>query len=548
MNKLHWVTALALILCIMVGCQDKEAAAPLDANKNILLQGASIHGANGIIFDSEDKLHVASVIGREILVVDTGTGEVLKKIGVDQGVEGPDDLIFGPDGSLYWTAITTGEVGRLSPDGVKTSQMVKPGVNPITFSDDGRLFVGLCFYGDALYELDPDLIKPPRLIAENLGFLNGFDFGPDGFLYGPIWTKGQVAKVNVESGSVTPVIDGLGLPAAVKFDSQKRLHVVDNQNGNVLRIDINTGNTQVIATVKPDLDNLAFNSKDQLFISNAGDGSIHEILANGKTRTVKKGGMIYPGGVAVMAQPEDGESVFVADFWSLREIDGLTGEEVGFVEDEVARPLTVSPDGENLILSSWIMGNTVQVWNPKKQKIIENFHGFAIPLNAIRFQDDLIVAELGAEEGAGRIVRVNKKERVTIADGFSVPAGIATDGDNLWISDFSVGKIFQIAVDGKLLQEPITIVENLSFPEGLAVDIDGTLLVVETGMKRLLRIDTHPNPPVTSIVAEGLDIYSGAIPGMPPTLTFNGVAVGPSGTIYVTGDEGSLLYHFKYDR
>ena len=102
--------------------------------------------------------------------------KILKRIGVDQGVEGPDDLIFGSDGSLYWTSIITGEVGRISPDGVKTSQMVKPGVNPITFSDDGRLFVALCFYGDALYELDPELINPPRLIAENLGFLNGFDF------------------------------------------------------------------------------------------------------------------------------------------------------------------------------------------------------------------------------------------------------------------------------------------------------------------------------------------------------------------------------------
>jgi hypothetical protein len=39
---------------------------------------------------------------------------------------------------------------------------------------------------DALYELDPDLVDQPRLIAEDLGFLKGMDWGPDGFLYGPI--------------------------------------------------------------------------------------------------------------------------------------------------------------------------------------------------------------------------------------------------------------------------------------------------------------------------------------------------------------------------
>ena len=62
-------------------------------------------------------------------------------------------------------------------------------VNPITFSEDGRLFVALDFFGDALYELDPDLVKPPRLITQDLGWLNGIDWGPDGFLYGPIGRK-----------------------------------------------------------------------------------------------------------------------------------------------------------------------------------------------------------------------------------------------------------------------------------------------------------------------------------------------------------------------
>ena len=474
--RLFTIIPLVMLLCFTFSCQKQgekateEAKTPLDASRNVLLQGSSLHGANGMMFDSEDKLYIASVLGREIVVMDSETGEVLKRIGVDQGVEGPDDLIFGSDGSLYWTSIITGEIGRISPDGVKTGQIVKPGVNPITFSDDGRLFVALCFYGDALFELDPELINPPRLIAENLGFLNGFDFGFDGFLYGPIWTKGQVVRVNVESGSVIPVVDGLGTPAAVKFDSQRRLHVVDFRDGKVLRIDTNTGNKQVIATVKPGSDNLAFNSKDQLFVSNATDGSILEILADGKTRTVNKGGIVLPGGIAVMARPEGGESVFVADFWSLREIDGLTGEERNFVKSGVASPMTVSPDGDNLVLSSWIGGNTVRVWNPKIQKVIENYRDFASPMNAIRFQDNLIVAELGTEAGAGRIVRVNKEERETIADGFSVPVGIAADGYNLWISDFSTGKIIQIAANGKLLQEPITIVLNISFPEGLAVD------------------------------------------------------------------------------
>jgi hypothetical protein len=84
----------------------------------------------------------------------------------------------------------------MTPTGIVTKQFVAPGVNPITFSPDGRLFVGLCFQGDGLYELDPDLIAPPRPIIEAtpenpypLGFMNGFAFGPDGRLYGPLFAR-----------------------------------------------------------------------------------------------------------------------------------------------------------------------------------------------------------------------------------------------------------------------------------------------------------------------------------------------------------------------
>src|SRR5262245_5383581 len=137
----------------------------------VLVQGSPIHNANGIIFDRHDLLYIASLVGRNILVMNPDTGEILKRLGPPaMDVGDPDDLIFGPDGSLYWTAIITGEVRRLSPDGVQRAQEVGSGVNSITFSDNGRLFVSLCFRGPgAIYELDPKLSDPPRLIRNDLG-------------------------------------------------------------------------------------------------------------------------------------------------------------------------------------------------------------------------------------------------------------------------------------------------------------------------------------------------------------------------------------------
>ena len=57
----------------------------------MLVRGASIHGANGIMFDAHDRLYIASVVGREILVMEPKTGKIIAKLDTEMGVEGPDD-------------------------------------------------------------------------------------------------------------------------------------------------------------------------------------------------------------------------------------------------------------------------------------------------------------------------------------------------------------------------------------------------------------------------------------------------------------------------
>jgi sugar lactone lactonase YvrE len=63
--------------------------------------------------------------------------------------------------------------------------------------------------------------------------------------------------------------------------------------------------------------------------------------------------------------------------------------------------------------------------------------------------------------------------------------------------------------------------------------------VVESGAGRLSRID--PATGKVSTMADGL-AFEPPMPGAPPTTIFNGVAVGPSGAIYVTGAEERALY------
>ncbi len=501
---------------------------------HVFVQGSQLHAANGIYFDSNDRLHICAGMGGEIVVMDRETGEILDRYGTD--VDSPDDVVIGPDGSVYWTDILTGEVGRRSPDGVVTKQFVAPGVNPITLSDDGRLFTALFFLGDALYELDPNLMEPPRLIAENLGMLNGFDFGPDGFLYSPIPFQGKIVRIDVDTGEITPVVaEGIMAPA-VKFDSQGRLHMQNYLTGQIVRVDTETGSIEVVASITFGIDNLAFDSQDRLFVSENSDGMIFEILPDGTARAVNSGGMIVPGGVAVLPRPDGGESVFVADIWSLREYDGSTGELRS--KEGASRPATVSPDGENLLLTSWLLGNNVLVWNPKTREALETYPDFAFPLNAIRFQGDLVVAELGTNSVV-RASAADPTQRVTLAEGLGVPAGLAATDDDLWVGDWAAGVVLQIVADGELLATPVTVATDLARPEGLAVGPDGNLLVVETGAGRLSSINLETGE--VSTVAEGLALGLEATPATPPTHVFSGVAVSKSATIYITSDINSQL-------
>jgi glutamine cyclotransferase len=68
--------------------------------------------------------------------------------------------------------------------------------------------------------------------------------------------------------------------------------------------------------------------------------------------------------------------------------------------------------------------------------------------------------------------------------------------------------------------------------------------VVETGAGRLARID--PGTGQVSTIAEGLALGAVGPSTMPPTWNYNGVAVGPSGAIYVTGEIANVLYRINW--
>jgi sugar lactone lactonase YvrE len=374
-----------------------------------------------------------------------------------------------------------------------------------------------------------------------MGGLNGFEFGSDGMLYGPLWFKGQVAKVDVDKAELTVVADGFKIPAAVNFDSKGNLWVVDTALGQLVRVDPKTGAKKMVAQLKPSLDNLAIDDKDRIFVSNMADNGIQEVdPETGAARQVISGKLALPGGIGVVS---DGgkDTIYIADVFAYRTVDGATGE-----VSEPARmhadgvtleyPMSATARGDDVLLSSWFTG-TVQVIDRKTGKTKEMLHDFKAPHDAVKLGDgSILVNELGSKS----LVRASGehgKDRTVVIGGLEGPVGLAAgSGGTVYLTEAFAGQVSKVEANG----EKTVVAKDLKGPEGIALSPDGKLIVAEVGAKRIIQIDPA-NGAITEI-AGNLPIGLPAAPGGLPSNIPTGVGVGATGVIYFSSDLENAIY------
>ena len=526
--------ALMLVLLIAaLPAQGRETPLSVKVGgAHLLHRGSVFDGPNGLFFSPDDRLlYLASVTGGEIDILDPRSGHVRGRLGEDVGVVSPDDLAVAPDGTVYWTNTGNGTVGKLTPDGSWKTQFVAFGVNPITLSDDGRLFVGLAFFGDGLFELDPELTAPPQPVlpasSPPLG-LNGFDFGPDGMLYAPRMFTGEIVRIDVDAATPVPqvVASGFTFPTAVKFDSKGQLHLA--ASGNVFRIDLATGVRTGLLDTNRATDNLAFDSRDRLFVATHGDNTVLEVLPSGRARLLNRPGVGNPGGVAVLPNGRLGEDVYVADLYTLDRIDGKTGQFESVLPQVSPTSVNVDATGSRLIVADPVFAGAVQVFDPASGAVVASY---PVPgaFNAVPFDGDIAISQLG--------LGVVDTTGSVLMSGLFLPAGMTSDGENLYVSDWATGIIWRLPAGG--VQVPIAF--GLANPEGLELR-NGELLVLEEGTKQLTGIDLASGE--RTVIAEGLPIgrQLAASPFIPPFVVLSDVAVGPSGDVYVTADDPNGVY------
>lgn len=531
--------------------QQAEAPPAKEYSQQFLVPGSWFHGVHGLAFNKDDQLFAGSVIGQTLYRVQVDSGEVDRVIDPPMGMA--DDIAFADDGTMAWTAFLIGKVYIRKPNG-KTIEVANgmSGPNSIAFGKDGRLFVSEVFLGDALYEIDiknvdkPDY-KPPargelRRIAEKLGGLNGFEVHKDdGFLYGPLWFKGEIVKVNLESGATEVIASGFKTPAAANIDPQNRdnVYVVDTGTGGIWSVSLTSKAKKLVASMKPGLDNLAFDSRGRLFVTSMTDNGIYLVdKQTGAHRTIVEGKLAIPTDLAVTSEGGK-DTVHVADVFSYRTVDGANGAvtDVLRVHGEThAYPIGISVGPKNVLLSSWF-SNSVEKVDRKTGKLVATLGDFAAPVDAVEFADGtMYVAELAS----GNLVKVSPdgKDRSIVAKELRGPvAMVQGKGSLIYITEISAGAVSQIDVASGARK---VVADNLAGPEGIDLGPDGRLYVAEVGQKRVVAID--PATGTKTVIASNLDIGLAPFPGGPPALVPTGVAVGRTGIVYVSADIRNSLY------
>ncbi len=502
-----------------------------------LVAPSPFHGVHGLAVDGQGRLLAGSVIGNAIWQVDADAGTAKEMIKGPKGQA--DDIAIGPNGELAWTSYLQGVLRMRTSDDSEIIDVASglPGINSLAFDpSNGKLYGSQVFLGDALYEFDLNG-GAPRKIAEDLGGFNGFEVGKDGMLYGPLWFKGQVVRIDPASGEINMIADGFEVPAAVNFDSKGMLWVADTKAGTLVQVDPATGEKGRVVTLATSLDNLAIDGEDHIYVSNMADNAV--TLVNGETgesKVIVSGEAAVPAG---MKLSEDGKTLYFADIFALRSVDTQTGAVTDIrrmQEGDLEYPFSVGVSDTHLLAGSWFTG-TVQVLDRADLGTVTMLHGFKAPTDAMELADgSLLIAEIAT----GNLVRAhgeNWHETEPVVTGLQGPVQMITASDGMIYVTEAVGRMTRVNPSD---WSTTTVAEGLALPEGLAEAPDGRLIVAETAAKRLTAV--NPATGATEVLVEDLPIGLAAGPGLPPSYVTTGVAVDGDGVIYVAADGNNAIY------
>jgi streptogramin lyase len=546
---LHRLILLLAATIVGTGCattQNQQSAAPTTAYRTeTLVSGGPLHGAKGITFGPDGHLYVCSVYAQSIYRVNVATGEVTTAVGAPHGES--DDVAFAPDGTMAWTALPSGEIRARHPGGepyVLASKL--PLINPVGYTDDGRLFaaqIGI----DRFLEIDTSGAQPPRIIAKGIGHLNSFEITSDGQLYGPLAGINKVARIDLASGEVTHISGDLGMLSAVNMDSTGRLYAVGWASGQLLRINPATGDAEVVTTIDPPLDNLAIDSDDMIYVSQPAKGAIVKVdPATGAQSNVVPGNIGIPGGLTI-SMHAGRETLIVADDFGFRHVDTQTGEVFAtidlaeFMDPSAATDVAANDD---FVVLTDVTRSRVYMIDRKSNATVNKWKRVGTVYGVILTDAGMPII---ADYDNGTLVQLSttdRNARKIVAEGLNGPVGLTRAGpDSVFVSETVAGRVLRVNLNNGSRE---IVAEDLSRPEGLTVLKNGHVVIVEVGKQRVIEID--PATGASTVLADQLPVGA-VVPEAPaPVYVPSGIVAANDGSLYLSSDIDHSLIRLVPDR
>lgn len=496
-----------------------------------VLTGTPVKGLQGITLGPDGGLYIGSVIGQTIVRVDTETGAMTEVIAAPVGEA--DDVAFGPDGAMAWTALNQGELRLRKPDGaVKTVAKGLPFVNPVTFAPDGTLYAATLFGPDRLWAYDLNA-NTARVVAENIGGLNAFEFGDNGALYTPLPQQQAVGKVDVKTGLLTVIAENVGNVVAVKFHPDGLLYGVSWDDGRIIRINTATGGRTAVAIIEPPIDNLAVGENGLLYITRSADNGVVIVdPRDGTSRVLTRSDLAAPGGMTWIKRK--GKTVLlVTDVFGYRFVDPDSGA-TEILPFDLERGASADADTrDGLLALTYVRRNRVLLKNGSTGEMLQTWTDVAKPYGIlIEPKGTLLVAS----HEDGTVIRLhpdNPQQRDILADHLMGPVGLtwATDGTSVYVAEATAGRVTRINLT--TLKKDI-IATGLTLPESLDTLPDDRLIIADVGAKQVVAINTETGDETvlaSNLALGGLMSRTPEDIGMP-----TGLAVDETGVVFVVID------------